>query len=91
MLEQHGFRVVALLRLFYFMGTPWSILLATTRVRLVEFVAGTAVGVIPAVALAVVSGDAAVAGTTGPKAAVIGVCIALVLGVGTLVRRRWQV
>ena len=58
---------------------------------MLEFVAGTAVGVIPAVALAVVSGDAAVAGTTGPKAAVIGVSIVLVLGVGTLVRRRWQV
>jgi uncharacterized membrane protein YdjX (TVP38/TMEM64 family) len=72
LLEQRGFQVVALLRLFYFMT-------------------GTAVGVIPAVALAVVSGDAAVAGTTGPKAAVMGVCIALVLGLGTLVRRRLQV
>ena len=90
-LERSGFQVVALLRLFYFMGTPWSILLATTRVRLREFVAGTAIGVIPAVALAVVSGDTAVAGATGAKAAVIGTAIVLVVGVGTLVRRSLRV
>lgn len=90
-LATHGFQVVALLRLFYFMGTPWSILLATTRVRVHEFVAGTAVGVIPAVALAVLSGDTAVAGATGAKAAVMGTAIVLVLGVGTLVRRQWRV
>lgn len=85
----HGMRVVALLRLFYFMGTPLTVMLSTTQVRLGQYVGGTALGVIPAVALAVVSGDAVVSGVTGVEAAVIGVAILLVIGVGTIVRRRF--
>ncbi len=84
-----GVWVVAGLRLFYFMGTPLSILLSTTRIRLAQFVAGTAIGVIPAVALAVASGDAVATGATGITAAVIGLGLVLVVGAGTLVRRRY--
>lgn len=87
----HGMRVVALLRLFYFMGTPLTVMLSTTRVRLGQYVAGTALGVIPAVALAVVSGDAVATGVTAVEAAVIGVAILLVIGVGTVVRRRFGI
>ena len=88
-LEHRGVSLVAALRLFYFMGTPLSIMLATTRLRLRHFVAGTAIGVIPAVALAVASGDAVASGATGFTAAVIGVCLVLVVGLGTVVRRRF--
>src|SRR6185503_18491252 len=88
-LEHRGILVVAALRLFYFMGTPLSIMLSTTRLRLRQFVVGTAIGVIPAVALAVASGDAVASGATGPTAAVIGIALVLVVGLGTLVRRRF--
>jgi uncharacterized membrane protein YdjX (TVP38/TMEM64 family) len=88
-LEHRGVSLVAALRLFYFMGTPLSIMLSTTRVRLPDFVAGTAIGVIPAVALAVTSGDAMASGATGVTAAVIGVALVLVVGLGTVVRRRF--
>src|SRR5215813_15618818 len=42
-LEDRGVWTVAALRLFYFMGTPLSIILSTTRVRVGHFVAGTAI------------------------------------------------
>ena len=80
---------MAALRLFYFMGTPLSIMLSTTRVRLRHFVAGTAIGVIPAVAVAVASGDAVASGATGLTAAMMGVGLVLVVGLGTVVRRRF--
>lgn len=88
-LERRGVATVALLRLFYFMGTPLSIMLSATRLRVLHFALGTAIGVVPAIALAVYSADAAASGTTGFGAAVIGAGIVLVLGVGTLVRRRF--
>jgi len=87
-LEHHGVQVVAALRLFYFMGTPISIMLSTTRLRLRDFVAGTGLGVVPAVALAVLSADAVASGATPFEAALIGLAIVLVFGLGTLVRRR---
>jgi uncharacterized membrane protein YdjX (TVP38/TMEM64 family) len=87
-LEHRGVWTVAALRLFYFMGTPLSIMLSTTQVRVGHFVAGTAIGVIPAVALAVASGDAVASGATGFTAAVIGAGLVLVIGLGTVVRRR---
>src|SRR5438552_5120760 len=82
-LEHRGVPLVAALRLFYFMGTPLSIMLSTTRVRLRHFVAGTAIGVIPAVAVAVASGDAVASGATGLTAAMMGVGLVLVVGLGT--------
>jgi uncharacterized membrane protein YdjX (TVP38/TMEM64 family) len=88
-LETHGFATVALLRLFYFMGSPLTVMLSATKLRLLHFMAGTAVGVIPAIGLAVASADAATSGTTGIGAAIIGLGIVLVLGVGTVVRRRF--
>jgi uncharacterized membrane protein YdjX (TVP38/TMEM64 family) len=88
-LEQRGVSLVAALRLFYFMGTPLSVMLATTRLRLRHFVVGTAIGVIPAVALAVASGDAVASGATGLTAAVIGLGLVLVVGLGSIVRRRF--
>ena len=87
-LEDHGIQVVAALRLFYFMGTPLTIMLSTTRLRLRDFVVGTAVGVVPAVALMVLSADAVASGPTAIEAALIGVAILLVFGLGTIVRRR---
>ena len=87
-LEHQGLQVVAALRLFYFMGTPISIMLSTTQLRLRDFVMGTGIGVVPAVALAVLSGDAVASGATAIEAALIGLAIVLVFGLGTLVRRR---
>ena len=88
--ERRGVRTVAMLRLFYFMGTPIAVMLSTTRLRARDFIAGTGLGVIPAVALAVASGDAVATGTTAVGAAIIGLGIILVLGAGTLVRRHFQ-
>lgn len=88
-LEHRGVEVVAALRLFYFMGTPISIMLSTTRLRLRQFMLGTAIGVVPAIAVAVASGDAVATGTTALSAAVIGTGIVLVVGLGTIVRRRF--
>ena len=87
-LEHHGIEVVAALRLFYFMGTPLTIMLSTTRLRLRDFVVGTGIGVVPAVALMVLSADAVASGPTAVEAALIGIAIVLVFGLGTLVRRR---
>jgi len=89
-LERNGLGSVALLRLFYFMGTPLSVILSTTRLRLWHFVAGTALGVVPAIVLAVVSGDAVATGPTAIKAAIVGCGIVLVAGAGTVVRRRFE-
>jgi uncharacterized membrane protein YdjX (TVP38/TMEM64 family) len=83
-----GLRTVAMLRLLYFMGTPISIALSTTRIRLRDFVAGTGVGVVPLVALAVVSGDAVASGAAGLGAAGIGLGIVVVVAGGIAVRRR---
>lgn len=88
-LAESGLWTVAALRLFYFMGTPISLMLSTTRLRLADFVVGTAIGVVPAVALAVASGDAVASGATAMTAAVIGAAIVLVVGLGTIVRRRF--
>jgi uncharacterized membrane protein YdjX (TVP38/TMEM64 family) len=87
-LATRGMWTVACLRLFYFMGTPLSVALATTRLRLRDFVLGTGLGVIPAVALAVVSGEAVATGATGATAALLGAAVVLVLGAGAIVRRR---
>jgi uncharacterized membrane protein YdjX (TVP38/TMEM64 family) len=87
-LEHQGVQVVAALRLFYFMGTPISIMLSTTRLRLRDFMIGTGIGVVPAVALMVLSADAVASGATAFEAAIIGLAIVLVFGLGTLVRRR---
>ena len=87
-LEHQGIQVVAACRLFYFMGTPLSIMLSTTRLRLRDFVIGTAIGVIPAIAVFVLSADAMTSGTTPIEAALIGLGVLLVFGLGTVVRRR---
>jgi uncharacterized membrane protein YdjX (TVP38/TMEM64 family) len=87
-LEHQGIQVVAAIRLFYFMGTPISMMLSTTRLRLIDFIVGTAVGVVPAVALFVLSADAMASGTTALEAALIGLGVLLVFGLGTIVRRR---
>jgi len=86
--EVAGLRTVAMLRLLYFMGTPISIALSTTRLRVRDFVAGTAVGVVPVVALAVVSGDAVASGATALGAAGIGLGVVVVVAGGMMVRRR---
>ena len=87
-LERHGIQAVAALRLFYFMGTPLTIMLSTTKLRVRDFMIGTTIGVIPAVALMVLSADAVMSGPTAIEAALIGAAIVLVFGLGTLVRRR---
>ena len=86
--EVDGLRTVAMLRLLYFMGTPLSIALSTTRLRLRDFVAGTGLGVVPIVALAVASGDAVTSGATALGAATIGLGIVVVAAAGIVVRRR---
>lgn len=87
-LEHQGIQAVAALRLFYFMGTPLTVMLSTTRLRLRDFMMGTGIGVVPAVALAVLSADAVASGPTAIEAGLIGAAMVLVFGLGTLVRRR---
>src|SRR5262249_30556496 len=87
-LEHHGVPGVAACPAFYFRGTPLSIMLSTTRLRLRDFVLGTAIGVIPAIAVFVLSADAMTSGTTPIEAALIGLGVLLVFGLGTVVRRR---
>jgi uncharacterized membrane protein YdjX (TVP38/TMEM64 family) len=86
--EVAGLRTVAMLRLLYFMGTPISIALSTTRLRLRDFIAGTGIGVVPVVALAVASGDALTSGATALGAAGIGLGVVVVVAGGMMVRRR---
>jgi sulfite exporter TauE/SafE len=66
----------------------WLRMLSTTKLRVQDFMLGTAIGVIPAVALMVLSADAVMSGPTAIEAALIGAAIVLVFGLGTLVRRR---
>lgn len=89
-LEHDGVRTVAMLRLFYFMGTPLSVMLSTTQLRLWHFVVGTGIGVVPAIIVAVASGHAVASGATAVGAAAIGVALVLVVGAGTLVRRHFD-
>jgi uncharacterized membrane protein YdjX (TVP38/TMEM64 family) len=87
--EVAGVRTVAMLRLLYFMGTPISIALSTTRLLVRDFVAGTGIGVVPVVALAVASGDAVASGATALGAAAIGIGIVVVAAAAMMVRRRF--
>src|SRR5262249_23700480 len=56
-LERNGFLTVLVLRLVLFMAPPLNWALGASRVRLVHYVAGTAIGVIPGVAAAVFFAD----------------------------------
>ena len=50
----HGFALVAVLRVILFLAPPLSWALGASRVRLVDHVLGTAVGILPMIVLAVV-------------------------------------
>ena len=53
-LHHNGFALVAVLRVILFLAPPLSWALGASRVRLVDHVLGTAVGILPMMALAVV-------------------------------------
>jgi uncharacterized membrane protein YdjX (TVP38/TMEM64 family) len=88
-LEQHGFRTVLVLRLLLFMAPPLNWALGATRVRLPQYVAGTALGTLPGMATTVYFADAIANrphGALGP-ALVAALAIVLVATAG-VVRRR---
>lgn len=49
-LERHGFRTVLLLRLMLFTLGPMQLMLGVSRVRILPFLAGTALGIVPLIA-----------------------------------------
>jgi uncharacterized membrane protein YdjX (TVP38/TMEM64 family) len=86
----HGFRTVLLLRLALFLSPPLNWALGATRVRLGHYIAATAVGIVPGVALCVYFADAILArdGAGGASLLVrLGVA-GLLLG-GVAVLGRW--
>jgi len=88
-LEQHGFRTVLVLRLLLFMAPPLNWVLGATRVRLPQYVAGTALGTLPGMATTVYFADAIANrphGALGP-ALVALLAIALVATARVLRRR----
>lgn len=56
-LERHGVAMVVLLRLLLFLAPPLNWALGASRVRLHDFVLGTAIGVLPGIGLTVVLAD----------------------------------
>lgn len=93
-LVSNGFATVLVLRLVFCMAPPLNFALGATRVRFLDYLAGTALGVLPGVGLAVAFADAiahAHAGTahlTPARAAGLVVLVAMVV-VGVRVARRW--
>jgi uncharacterized membrane protein YdjX (TVP38/TMEM64 family) len=91
-LERHGFRTVFVLRLFLILAPPLNWALGATRVRTPDYVAGTALGVVPGIATAVFFADAIAnrpAGSGGfPPAVVAAAAAAALVVVATAVARR---
>jgi uncharacterized membrane protein YdjX (TVP38/TMEM64 family) len=91
-LERHGFRTVLVLRLVLFLAPPLNWALGATRVPAAQYVAATALGVVPGIATTVFFADAIAnrpAGSGGLSPALLaGGAMAVVLAVGAVVRRR---
>ena len=87
-LESHGVRTVALIRLLTFMAPTMHWVLATSRVRYRDMLAGTALGVAPGVALLVLLGQRAVERWDETRWWVYGG--AVVLGALLVGRRLWR-
>jgi uncharacterized membrane protein YdjX (TVP38/TMEM64 family) len=89
-LARNGFRTVLLLRLVLFMAPPLNWALGATRVRLHHYLAGTALGVVPGIATAVVFAESIVSGPdgTGPRLLLpLLLVIGLVVAAGAAGRR----
>jgi uncharacterized membrane protein YdjX (TVP38/TMEM64 family) len=88
-LEHHGFRTVLVLRLLLFMAPPLNWALGATRVRLAQYVAGTALGTLPGMATTVYFADAIASRPHGALAPALVVVLAVVLvGTARVVTRR---
>jgi phospholipase D1/2 len=79
-LERHGFRTVFLLRLVLFLAPPLNWVLGATRVRTSQYVAATALGIVPGMALTVFFADSiASGGQGGPQAPRVALAAAVLL------------
>lgn len=92
-LERHGFATVLVLRLLFILAPPLNWGLGATRVRLRDYVAGTAVGIVPWVAAAVLVGPWIMPERPGEpwltwRLAVVGACIVAVASVVAILGRR---
>ena len=92
-LERNGVRTVILLRLVLFLAPPLNWAIGTSRVRFGDYVAGTALGLVPGTFTTVLFADSIVAreaASTGGASAIAPAVIALIVFVGAgIVGRRW--
>jgi uncharacterized membrane protein YdjX (TVP38/TMEM64 family) len=88
-LAERGFVTVLVLRLLLCMAPPLNWALGATRVRLRDYVLGTALGITPGIGLGAYLGDAVTdAGSwtaLGQPAVLVPATIALLVGVGTTI------
>lgn len=77
-LETRGVRTVALIRLLTFMSPVMHWVLATSRVRFGDMMAGTAIGVLPGIVALVIVGEAAVSHWDAAQPWVLGAVVVLV-------------
>ncbi len=92
-LERHGVLTVVVLRLLLFLAPPLNWALGASRVRTLDYVVGTALGVLPGIGLTVVLADRITAagsgaGPLGPDVVVPAAIIALQITVGIVLGRR---
>jgi phospholipase D1/2 len=92
-LERHGVATVVLLRLVLFLAPPLNWALGASRVRVRDYVVGTAIGVLPGIGLTVFLADRiTAAGSTSELLDwdVLGpaVILALLIAIGVRVGRR---
>jgi uncharacterized membrane protein YdjX (TVP38/TMEM64 family) len=92
-LQRNGVRTVILLRLVLFLAPPLNWAIGTSRVRLADYVTGTALGLLPGVFTTVLFADSIVAreaNAADAPTAILPAGIALAVFVGAaVVGRRW--
>ncbi|HYR95583.1 MAG TPA: VTT domain-containing protein [Candidatus Binatus sp.] len=87
-LARHGFWTVLALRLVFLLAPPLNWELGLTGVRVPHYVAGTALGLIPGIAVTVFFADSiAPGGLVSMKVALSVLLVLAVVGTGSLVRR----
>ena len=92
-LQRNGVRTVILLRLVLFLAPPLNWAIGTSRVRLADYVTGTALGLLPGVFTTVLFADSIVAreaNAAGEPTSMLPAGLALAVFVGAaVVGRRW--
>jgi uncharacterized membrane protein YdjX (TVP38/TMEM64 family) len=92
-LHHNGFALVVLLRIVLFLAPPLSWALGASRVRLVDHVLGTAVGILPMMGLAIVfahrvAGARSPTAMLGPDILLPGAALVLLVAVGLVLGRQ---